>query len=156
MQQSPGFTWNIDELAHLKPVRIEDSPVQQVHSPDLELETKAQAAIDRFFKQNQIIPSPWDARQKESKQPLPMDTPNRLLNDLNSTQELSKSTKDGKTNERSIFRNQSIFIAIVFSAWSQTVLSLPLDLPLNVEEVLKPFFTFTQVSIKVAVEIKIF
>lgn len=147
MQQSPGFTWNIDELAHLKPVRIEESPVQQVYSPDLELETKAQAAIDRFFKQNQIIPSPWDARQKEGK---PLDTPNRLSNDLNSTQELSKSTKDGKISERSTFRsiNLSIFIATVFLAWSQTVLSLPLDLPLNVEEVLKPFFTFTQVSLK--------
>jgi len=145
MQQSPGFTWNIDELAHLKPVRIEESPVQQVYSPDLELETKAQAAIDRFFKQNQIIPSPWDARQKESK---PLDTPNRPSKDLNSTQELSKPTKDGETNERSIFRNQSIFIATTFLAWSQTVLSLPLDLPLNVEEVLKPFFTFTQVSLE--------
>lgn len=102
MQQSPGFTWSIEELAHIKPARIEESPMQQV-SPDLELETRAQAAIDRFFKQNQIIPSPWDIRQKGSKPLLPLDTPNRLLNDLNSPQELSKPTKDGKTNRRSNF-----------------------------------------------------
>ncbi|XP_024882099.1 protein aurora borealis-like [Temnothorax curvispinosus] len=121
-QHSPGFTWSIEELAHMKPARIEDSPVHQVHSPDLELETRAQAAIDRFFKQNQIIPSPWDVKQ-EGKPLLALDTPNRLLNDLNSTQEPSKMTKD---------------------AWSQTILSLPLDLPSNVEEVLKPFFNFTQ------------
>ncbi|XP_011699998.1 PREDICTED: protein aurora borealis [Wasmannia auropunctata] len=122
MQQSPGFAWSIDELARMKPVKIEESPMQQVCSPDPELEMRAQAAIDRFFKENQIIPSPWDTRQKASKPCLPLDTPNRL-NDFNSTQELSRSTKD---------------------AWSQTVLSLPQNLPENVEEVLKPFFTFTQ------------
>lgn len=101
MQQSPGFTWNIEELARIKPARIEESPVQQL-SPDMELETKAQAAIDLFFNQNQIIPSPWDVRQKGSKPFLLLDTPNRLLNNLTSPQELSKSTKDGKTNERSM------------------------------------------------------
>ncbi|KAL0130686.1 hypothetical protein PUN28_002367 [Cardiocondyla obscurior] len=123
MQQSPGFKWSIDELAQIKPARIEELSVQQPDSPDLELETKAQAAIDRFFKQNQIIPSPWDVKQKENKPLLPLDTPNRISNSMNSTQEISKSTKD---------------------AWSQTVLSLPQDLPANVEEALKPFFTFTQ------------
>lgn len=153
MQRSPGFAWNIDELAHIKPARIEESPVQQV-SPDLELETRAQAAIDRFFKQNQIIPSPWNVRQKGSKSLVPLDTPNRLLNNVTFSQELSKLTKDGKTIERLIISqiNKNIlrlvdFIAIVFLAWSQTVLSLPLNLPPNVEEVLKPFFTFTQVGL---------
>ncbi|KAL6257461.1 hypothetical protein P5V15_011032 [Pogonomyrmex californicus] len=122
MRQSPEFTWSIDELAIMQPVRIEESPMQQVHSPDPELEVKAQAAIDRFFKQNQIIPSPWDTRQKGNKPFTCMNTP-KSSNDRSSPDELSKTTKD---------------------AWSQTVLSLPLDLPQNVEEVLKPFLTFTQ------------
>lgn len=121
MQESPGFKWSIDELARINPATIEEFPVHQIHSPDPELEIKAQAAIDRFFKQNHIIPSPWDVRQKENKPSL--DTPNRPLDDLNSTKDLSKSRKD---------------------VWSQTVLSLPFDLPQNVEEALKPFFTFTQ------------
>ncbi|XP_070153366.1 protein aurora borealis [Polyergus mexicanus] len=121
MQESPEFKWNIDELARINPAKIEEFPVHQVYSPDPELEVKAQAAIDRFFKQNHIIPSPWDVRQKENKPPL--DTPNRLLQDFNSTKDLSKSRKD---------------------VWSQTILSLPIDLPQNVEEALKPFFTFTQ------------
>jgi len=144
MQQSPGFTWSVDELAHIKPAKIEESPMQQVYSPDPELEMRAQAAIDRFFKENQIIPSPWDIRQKENKSFLPFSTPNRLLNDLNSTQECLKSTKDGKTNDIDILKSIGL-IAIIFLAWCQTVLSLPLDLPQNVEEILKPFFTFTQV-----------
>ncbi|XP_036147913.1 protein aurora borealis isoform X2 [Monomorium pharaonis] len=109
MQQSPGFAWNIDELAHIKPAKIEESPIQQMYSPDPETEMRAQAAIDQFFKEHHI-PSPWDIRQKG--------------NNLNSTpQERLKSTKD---------------------VWCQTVLSLPLDLPQNVEEALKPFCTFTQ------------
>ncbi|KAL6432832.1 hypothetical protein ACFW04_006296 [Cataglyphis niger] len=122
VQESPGFKWNIDELARINPAKIEEFPVHQVYSPDPELEVKAQAAIDRFFKQNHIIPSPWDIKQKENKPPL--NTPNnRLLQNLNSIKDLSKSKKD---------------------VWSQTVLSLPIDLPQNVEEALKPFLTFTQ------------
>ncbi|XP_029169713.1 LOW QUALITY PROTEIN: protein aurora borealis [Nylanderia fulva] len=121
MQESPGFKWNVDELARIKPARIEEFPVHQMQSPDPELEVKAQAAIDCFFKQNHIIPSPWDVRQKENKSS--SSTPNRPLDDFNSTKDLSKSKKD---------------------VFSQTVLSLPFDLPQNVEEALKPFFTFTQ------------
>lgn len=121
MQESPGFKWNVDELAHIKPAKIEEFPLHQIQSPDPELEVKAQAAIDRFFKQNHIIPSPWDVGQKENKASL--STPNRPLDDFNSTKDLLKSKKD---------------------VWSQTVLSLPLNLPQNVEEALKPFFTFTQ------------
>ncbi|KAG5327652.1 BORA protein, partial [Pseudoatta argentina] len=122
VQQSPEFMWNIDELAHMKPVKIEEFPMQQMYSPEPELEIRAQAAIDRFFKHNQIIPSPWDIKQKGNK-PFSFDTPNRSSKHFNSIQEVSKSTKD---------------------AWSQTILSLPLELPQDVEESLKPFFTFTQ------------
>lgn len=146
MQESPGFKWNIDELAHIKPAKIEEFLVHQVHSPDPELEIKAQAAIDRFFKQNHIIPSPWDIRQKETK--LSLNTPNRPLDDLNSTKDLLKSRKEGKeiNNRIDILRLINFISIFLFLAWSQTVLSLPFDLPQNVEEVLKPFFTFTQVG----------
>ncbi|XP_026825611.1 protein aurora borealis isoform X2 [Ooceraea biroi] len=120
-QQSPGFTWTIDELAHIQPAKIEEFPTQQIYSPDPEVEVKAQAAIDRFFQQNQIIPSPWEIREQKNKSSIPMDTPNRPL-ELNSTKEV-KPRKD---------------------VWCQTVLSLPVALPQDVEEVLKPYFTFTQ------------
>lgn len=120
-QQSPGFTWTIDELARMRPVEIEEFLPQQTCSPDPELEIRAQAAIDRFFQQNHIVLSPWEIRQRKNKSCVSMETPNRLL-ELNSTKEL-KSKKD---------------------SWTQTILSLPAALPENVEEVLKPYFTFTQ------------
>ncbi|XP_012221144.2 protein aurora borealis [Linepithema humile] len=123
LQGSPGFTWNIEELAQLQPAKIEESPIQQFDVLDQELETKAQVAIDRFFKQNQIIPSPWNVKQQKNIPCISSDTPSRPICDLNSTKELSKLKKD---------------------VWCQTVLSLPLNLPQNVEEALKPFYVFTQ------------
>ena len=119
-QHSPNFTWSVDDLALIQPAKIEEFPVQ-MHCADPETEIKAQAAIDKFFKKNQIIPSPWEIRRKDSRMKIEADTPVRASSDLNS--ESSKSTKDG---------------------WSQTVLSLPAELPQHVEEVLKPYFTFTQ------------
>jgi hypothetical protein len=65
----------------------------QQTSPDPEVEIKAQAAIDRFFQQNQIICSPWDIIKQKDKSFISMDTPNRPL-ELNSIKEL-KSRKDG-------------------------------------------------------------
>ncbi|XP_032667546.1 uncharacterized protein LOC116842431 [Odontomachus brunneus] len=122
-QQSPEFSWSIDELAHINPAKIEESPTQQVCSPDPEVELRAQAAIDRFFKQKQIIPSPWQMR-KEIKRPYTdIGIPSRVTDDMNFTKEFLKSKKE---------------------AWTQTVLSLPVNLPQYVEDTLKPFCTFTQ------------
>lgn len=76
---------------------------------DQEQETRAQAAIDRFFKQNQIIPSPWDVRQQRDKSCISSDTPSRPMCDLNSTKELFKFKKDGtlqQTKSSSIYRNK--------------------------------------------------
>ncbi|XP_014482836.1 PREDICTED: protein aurora borealis [Dinoponera quadriceps] len=123
-QRSPeGFRWSIDELARIQPAKIEESPVQLVCSPDPEVELRAQAAIDRFFKENQIIPSPWQIKEKMSKPYIDVDTPCRTADDMNSTKEFLKSRKE---------------------AWTQTVLSLPVNLPQDVEDALKSFYTFTQ------------
>jgi len=67
--------------------------LQQTYSPDPEVEIKAQAAIDRFFQQNQIICSPWDIIKQKDMSYTSMDTPSRPL-ELNSIKEL-KSKKDG-------------------------------------------------------------
>ncbi|XP_076279022.1 aurora kinase A activator-like protein bora [Lasioglossum baleicum] len=120
-QQSPDFAWSVDELATMKPACIEEFPEQQIHTVDSETEVKAQAAIDRFFKENQIIPSPWDVKRKDGRIKLKTDTPTRVCSDTNAVS--SKLKKDG---------------------WSQTVLSLPPQLPSHVEDALKPYFTFTQ------------
>ncbi|XP_076642906.1 aurora kinase A activator-like protein bora [Halictus rubicundus] len=120
-QQSPDFAWSVDELATMKPACIEEFPEQQIHCYDPEIEVKAQAAIDRFFKENQIIPSPWEIKKKDSRIKIKTDTPTRASSDGNAVS--SKLKKDG---------------------WSQTVLSLPPQLPSHVAEALKPYFTFTQ------------
>lgn len=82
----------MDDLALIQPAKIEEFPVQ-MHCVDPETEIKAQAAIDKFFKKNQIIPSPWEIRRKDNRMKIEADTPIRASGDLNS--ESSKSTKDG-------------------------------------------------------------
>ncbi|XP_017886946.1 protein aurora borealis [Ceratina calcarata] len=119
-QHSPDFAWSVDELAVIQPAKIDEFPVQQIYCTDPEHEIKAQAAINQFFTMNEIIPSPWELKRKDSRTKL-MDSPLRIFSDSNS--ESSKSKKDG---------------------WSQTVLTLPSELPSDVMEVLKPYFTFTQ------------
>ncbi|XP_076240347.1 aurora kinase A activator-like protein bora [Calliopsis andreniformis] len=120
-QCSPDFTWSIDDLALLQPAKIEEFPTQQLHCMDPETEIKAQAAIDKFFKENQIIPSPWELKRKENR--IIIETNTATGNSSNLNLETSKSKKDG---------------------WSQTVLSFPPELPQHVAEILKPYLTFTQ------------
>ncbi|XP_043463275.1 protein aurora borealis [Leptopilina heterotoma] len=119
--ESNGFSWNIDELANIQPAKIEEFPIQQPHCTDPEIEREAQDAIDRFFRGNQIIPSPWDNGEKNNFRKTDMQTPLRGYSD---TAKESQSLKK--------------------DSWSQTTLSLPPNLPPHVEEILKPYFTFTQ------------
>lgn len=120
-QHSPDFAWSVDELALMQPAKIDEFPVQQICSIDPETEIKAQAAIDQFFTTNEIIPSPWELKRKDGRTNFIVDSPLKISVDSNS--ESSKSKKDG---------------------WSQTVLTLPSELPPHVMEILKPYFTFTQ------------
>lgn len=94
---SPGFSWSVDELALIQPAKIEEFPVQQMHCTDPDLDKVAQAAIEKFFNENQIIPSPWDNRRKASVGKLQMSTPSRPLEELNVTRESQKTKKDCKT-----------------------------------------------------------
>ncbi|XP_046423434.1 uncharacterized protein LOC124181173 isoform X1 [Neodiprion fabricii] len=126
-QDSPNFMWSVEELALIKPARIEESPVQQFHCSDPEIEIKAQAAIDKFFRENKIFPSPWDSKRKDLKK-IEISTPTRPQEDLNSTRDSHKAKKD----------------IHLLTGWTQTLLSLPPDLPKDLEEALKPYFTFTQ------------
>ncbi|XP_012270643.1 protein aurora borealis [Orussus abietinus] len=121
-QGSPEFTWSVEELASMQPVKIEEFPIQH-HCTDPEIEINAQAAINKFFSENEIVPSPWDDKKTEVTHKLEIETPTRPYEDLNGTRDSYKSKKD---------------------AWTQTVLSLPVELPKDVEEALKPYLTFTQ------------
>ncbi|KAK2583603.1 hypothetical protein KPH14_009545 [Odynerus spinipes] len=124
-QQSSEFTWSVEELALIQPAKIEEFPIDQIHPEiDPEIELQAQAAIDKFFMANEIIPSPWDSKRKEKKVDIKMDTPKRLTDKSNIAKDSSRTTKKDVT--------------------CQTILSLPPKLPPNVEEALKPYFTFNQ------------
>lgn len=89
---SPAFSWTIDELAMMSPAKIEYNPHQHAQSPDSETETYVQKAIDEFFSESQIHPSPWSLK-KEPIKPLVMLTPSRPVESLNTSRENSKSTR---------------------------------------------------------------
>lgn len=95
LQDSPRFVWSVEELALIQPVSIEESPIQQLHCSDPEVEIKAQAAINKFFHQKTILPSPWDVKRKDVKK-VEMSTPTRPQEDLNSTRDSHKSKKDSE------------------------------------------------------------
>ncbi|XP_011297641.1 protein aurora borealis [Fopius arisanus] len=122
MQGSPAFAWTIDELAIMTPAVIDEFPVQQNHCTDPEVEFHAQKAIDKFFSESQIHPSPWHTRKQA--QPLVMMTPTtRPIEALTMSRASPPGTKDCAT---------------------QTVLTLPPVLPADLEEALKPYLTYTQ------------
>lgn len=81
----------------MQPAKIDEFPVQQMHCSDEDLERRAQEAINIFFHENHIIPSPWDARQKTPGIKLKLHTPTRPTDEFDITRESLKSKKDGNT-----------------------------------------------------------
>ncbi|XP_015171436.1 PREDICTED: protein aurora borealis [Polistes dominula] len=123
-QHSPEFSWSVEELALIKPAKIEEFPIEQIHNADPDVELKAQEAIDKFFMTNEIVPSPWESKRKENKLDIKQNTPKRFIDKLNAFQNTPKPIKkDGAC---------------------QTTLSFPSILPTNVEEALKPYFKFNE------------
>ncbi|XP_042894665.1 protein aurora borealis isoform X1 [Parasteatoda tepidariorum] len=52
------FRWSIEQLSVLCPADIDETSMPDI-CVDAEQEMKAQEAIDTFFSQNSIVPSPW-------------------------------------------------------------------------------------------------
>ncbi|KAF7994947.1 hypothetical protein HCN44_004419 [Aphidius gifuensis] len=121
---SQEFSWTIDELAMMSPAKIDEFSIQNTHCSDPEAETHVQKAIDKFFSESQIHPSPWSLK-KEPMKPLVELSPTESVEE-----EDQHSNKDSPKKTR--------------TCWSQTELSLPLELPKSVEDALKPYFTFNQ------------
>ncbi|KAK7078518.1 LMBR1 domain-containing protein 2 [Halocaridina rubra] len=118
-ETSTDFNWSIDELALIQPANIETSPFAQADPmPDPEYEKQAQDAIDKFFSQPLVVPSPWTGSNKQI---------NVLQVDC--TSKVPSSVKASPTTR---------------TVSCQTELTLPVVLPESVEEALKPFCTFTQ------------
>ncbi|XP_014363425.2 uncharacterized protein LOC106714824 [Papilio machaon] len=113
------FKWDIDQASTLVPADIVACSSQFEPSPDPMLEKIAEEASDRFFSQELVVPSPLETSKKVK--PLLKKTPN--------TSVLGNSLSTYVTK-----KDVSV----------QTVLSLPKNLPHEVEEILQNFCTYTQ------------
>ncbi|XP_063709555.1 protein aurora borealis [Culicoides brevitarsis] len=118
---STQFEWTIDDVSSLAPANVEvsDQQFQQCHDP--ELEERAQAAINSYFKENEIVPSPIECPLRNQK----------IVLRNESSVFLSDSSADKKRKN-------------VRNGCAQTVLSFPPNLPKEIEDLLAPFCTFTQ------------
>ncbi|ESO82372.1 hypothetical protein LOTGIDRAFT_236988 [Lottia gigantea] len=106
------FRWSIDQIAALNPADIDEMPHHQERfiSPDRELEERAQKAIDQYFSNHLIVPSPWNSTSK------PFTLPRTPQMGMMIVDELKGSIQKELTKKR---RTQDVSC--------QTVLSLPLD-----------------------------
>ncbi|KAL3842629.1 hypothetical protein ACJMK2_020621 [Sinanodonta woodiana] len=66
-EEKKQFRWSIEHLAVLHPADIDEMPHQQDahHLNDKDLEERAQRAIDQFFANHMIAPSPWSDDKKK-------------------------------------------------------------------------------------------
>ncbi|XP_052801620.1 uncharacterized protein LOC128232223 isoform X2 [Mya arenaria] len=118
------FSWNIEHIAELNPADIEDMPHHQhdhgLHL-DRETEERAQRAIEQFFANNLVVPSPWSDPKKPRKKPVLPATPGNqgpvheeMMQDLQGSIQKSLPPKQGTVD-----------------ATCQTVLSLPVNFDLG-------------------------
>lgn len=91
-----GFSWTIDELAMMSPAKIDEFPIQSTHCSDPDAETHVQKAIDKFFSESQIHPSPWSLK-KEPMKPLVELSPTEFVEEeFSSIKESPKKTRTCK------------------------------------------------------------
>lgn len=57
---STHFEWTIDEVSKILPAHVEPDESQFQNTPNPEMEARAQKAISTFFKENKIVPSPFN------------------------------------------------------------------------------------------------
>ncbi|GBN30364.1 Protein aurora borealis [Araneus ventricosus] len=114
--ENGSFRWSIEHLSVLYPADIDESSVPETRV-DEEQEVKAQKAIDTFFSQNSIVPSPW-----------------------------SSSPKEGRTNIKPRRRTRvNVLLQGVHErceATTQTTLSIPPNVDLT--DILGKYFTFNE------------
>ncbi|GLV44449.1 aurora borealis [Carabus blaptoides fortunei] len=115
---SEKFMWTIDDVSSLKPAHIDESTIAQFEQPNCEDDVSVQAKIEKYFSETHIAPSPWNQEVKQ----LPL---------------LPESTSPAVIKEESPEPKE------VANVWTQTVLTLPPNLPEDIEKILKPFFSFT-------------
>ncbi|XP_050343112.1 protein aurora borealis [Nymphalis io] len=116
-----SFKWDIDQACTLVPADIVACNSQFEPSPDPVLEKIAEEANEKFFSQEMVMPSPLEISKKIK----PLQT-SADSNSLIITSFVSEKT------------------TIVREAAAQTMLTLPPNLPPEIENILQPFCTYTQ------------
>lgn len=117
---STQFEWTIDDVSALNPTNVEAHETQFMSVIDPEQEARAQAAISTYFKEMLTVPSPVDCPLRKQ----------------NIASLLPAACKRNKAMAAPRPRGRD--------AECQTVLTLPPQLPAGLEELLRPFCTFTQ------------
>ncbi|XP_045764160.1 protein aurora borealis [Maniola jurtina] len=122
-QKNGTFRWDIDQACTLLPADIVACSSQFEPSPDPVLEKIAEEANEKFFSQEMVVPSPLEVSKKIK--PL-----------------LSSSTESSSSLIITSLVSEKTVEVRDFSA--QTVLSLPPELPPEIETILQQYCTFTQ------------
>ncbi|KAL4710459.1 hypothetical protein ACJJTC_008861 [Scirpophaga incertulas] len=119
-----SFRWDIDQACVLVPAHIEACNSQFEPSPDPALERIAEEATERFFSQEMVMPSPLESSKKVK--PVFTGLHTSIENNIKQTSSITEKT------------------VILKDVSAQTVLTLPPELPPEIEKILQPFCTFTQ------------
>lgn len=119
---STQFEWTIEDVSSLNPANVEVHETQFMSTTDPETEAKAQAAINSYFKEQIIVPSPIDCVLRNQKIILKDDTFVSKTADRLPATAKQPTTRDG---------------------CCQTELTFPSILPKSVEDILRPYFTYT-------------
>ncbi|KAL0892086.1 hypothetical protein ABMA27_015298 [Loxostege sticticalis] len=115
------FRWDIDQACTLVPADIVACNSQFEPSPDPALERIAEEATEKFFSQEMVMPSPLESSKK--------------------VKPLLHTSSDTSIKLTSLNKQKSVVLRDVSA---QTVLTLPPELPPEVEKVLEQFCTYTQ------------
>ncbi|XP_075970694.1 aurora kinase A activator-like protein bora [Anticarsia gemmatalis] len=121
-KSSGSFRWDIDQACTLVPADIVACNSQFEPSPDPALEKIAEEATDRFFSQEMVMPSPLIESSKKLKP-------------------LLQTSCDASIQIDSLIKEK---IVVTREVSAQTILTLPPELPPELELLLQPFCTFTQ------------
>ncbi|KAJ8972749.1 hypothetical protein NQ317_013803 [Molorchus minor] len=120
-----NFKWTIDDISSLKPADIDEGTISQhVFEEDPHVESIVQQKIDTFFSEKVIVPSPMTEVVRVP---------------------LIAHTLDGAINSPKQFsEGQLFYLTIVAFLFCPNNINTSPKLPDHLEEMLKPFYLFTQ------------
>lgn len=151
---SSNFEWTIDDVSHLRPANVQVDESQFLITQDPTLEAEVQEAIKTFFNETDIgkeittlyffIPKPNDILKPiyflSSLVPSPVER--------NSVHQRRVLFNEEESVDSNVLGTQSEIKTRMRDSSSQTILSLPPNLPKEVLDVLKPYFSFNDVCIQ--------